>query len=191
MALFHRFRIPFSLSSSPFSSLSTPSPLPKSPRTKPPAKPSLLVSAKLPGVWTESSKRVGLVGVKCGMTRIWDAWGQAIPVTLVKLDQCFVTQQKTQVSPKGYMGLQTGAGLIHPKNCEKSKAFHLEKAGLPPLRKLVEFQVTKDAMLPPGKRLDVRHFYPGQQIDVIGTSYFMSIFYCFNMIERDTGFQVR
>ena len=120
--------------------------------------------------WSKDSKRTGLIAIKCGMTRIWDAWGQQIPVTIVKLDHCFVSSQKLTKSPKGYFGLQLACSLIHPKNCNKTMTKHLEKANLPPLRKLAEFPVTEDALLPPGLRMDVRHFNVGQTLDVIGTS---------------------
>ena len=89
------------------------------------------------------------------------------------MDQCYITQVKVSTAKKPgreMVALQVGASLLHPKNCPKTVAKHLEKAGLPPLRKFAEFQVTKDAVLPAGLRLDVRHFAPGQPIDVVGTS---------------------
>ncbi len=120
--------------------------------------------------WGEKSKRVGLLGIKCGMTRGWDAFGKHLPLTVIKIDHCFVTQVKPEVSPSGFIGIQVGASLINPKNVAKPQRLHLEKANLPPLRQMVEFQVTPDAIVHAGTKLDLRHFAVGQYIDVRGIS---------------------
>jgi large subunit ribosomal protein L3 len=120
--------------------------------------------------WGENSKRVGLLGIKCGMTRGWDAFGKHLPLTVIKIDHCFVTQVKPEVSPSGFIGIQVGASLINPKNVAKPQRLHLEKANLPPLRQMVEFQVTPDAIVHAGTKLDLRHFAVGQYIDVRGIS---------------------
>eukprot|EP00455_Lapot_gusevi_P007865 TRINITY_DN1336_c0_g1_i1.p1 TRINITY_DN1336_c0_g1~~TRINITY_DN1336_c0_g1_i1.p1 ORF type:complete len:243 (+),score=57.15 TRINITY_DN1336_c0_g1_i1:193-921(+) len=104
------------------------------------------------------------------MTVSWDGWGVRVPLTIVKIDNNYVTQVKLKPSPKGYFGLQIGASLAKPTRVTKALRKHFEKAGTPYLRKLVEFQVSKDALLPAGFKFDPRHFLPGQYVDVIGTS---------------------
>jgi large subunit ribosomal protein L3 len=120
--------------------------------------------------WGENSQRVGLLGIKCGMTRGWDAYGKHLPLTVIKIDHCFVTQVKLEQTPRGMIGIQVGASLINPKNVSKPQRLHLEKANLPPLRQMVEFQVTPDAIVHAGTKLDLRHFAVGQYIDVRGVS---------------------
>lgn len=67
--------------------------------------------------------------------------------------------------------MQVASSLINPTNIAKPQRLHLEKASLPPLRHMVEFPVTKDAIVPAGTKLDVRHFAVGQYLDVQGISY--------------------
>lgn len=168
-----RFRSNFTTSSQPAQTPQEPIPgvtdfITSEPKDVVRRQPNVTVTAK---PWGKASKRAGLIAVKCGMTRMWDAWGEQIPVTVVKLDHCYVTQSKPELSPKKQLAaVQLGCSLIHPKNSLKTMTKHLEKAGLPPLRKLAEFPVTPDALLPAGLRMDVRHFAVGQAIDVIGTS---------------------
>lgn len=148
--------------------VTTPIPTPSSSSSTPQHMKTQL--SLLPRQISPQSKRTGLLAVKLGMTRDWTSWGEHIPLTILKIDHCYVTQVKQELSPAGFMALQVGCSLLNPKNITKPVKGHLEKAGLPPLRKLAEFPVTPDALIPAGTRLDARHFSVGQYVDVVGLS---------------------
>ena len=70
----------------------------------------------------------------------------------------------------GYTSLQLGVGEAKPKNVNKPLTKHFETAGVAPKRKLSEFRVSRDAILPVGTWMNARHFVPGQLVDVCGVS---------------------
>ena len=119
--------------------------------------------------WTTTSKRTGALAVKVGMMPVWDKWGVRHPCTILWLDNCVVTQVKTP-NKEGYFGIQVGIGNKKDKKTSKPLKGHFEKAGVSPKRKLTEFKVTEDALLPVGFPISARHFHVGQFIDVAGTS---------------------
>ncbi|KAI7844183.1 hypothetical protein COHA_002318 [Chlorella ohadii] len=116
-----------------------------------------------------STRRTGLVAVKVGMTQEWDAWGVRVPLTVLWVDDCQVVQVKTD-EREGYTALQLGAGAKRPKQLRGSLRGHFEAAGVPLKRKVAEFRVTPDALLPVGHELRASHFVAGQFVDVSGTS---------------------
>lgn len=63
---------------------------------------------------------------------------------------------------------QVGSGRKKAKRLTYSEIGHFRAAGTPLKRKLVEFRVSSDAVLPPGTEINVQHFVPGQYIDVTG-----------------------
>ncbi|CAM6087683.1 unnamed protein product [Calypogeia fissa] len=113
------------------------------------------------------SRRTGVVAIKCGMTAEWDRWGSRIPVTVLWVDDNQVTQVKTE-GKEGHYALQVGAGQKKPKQLSKPELGHFIAQGVPLKRKLVEFRVSEDGLLPVGTSINVRHFVPGQYIDVAG-----------------------
>lgn len=116
---------------------------------------------------SKNTVRAGLLGFKVGMTMAWDKFGTAFPLTVVKVDNCQVTDHKT-VEKNAYNAVQVGMGDIDPNKLSKAEIGHLIKNNIPPKRFLREFRVTPENMLPIGYMITVRHFIPGQKIDVIG-----------------------
>lgn len=116
-----------------------------------------------------NSHRSGLVAVKCGMTAVWDKWGKRIPLTVLWVDDNQVVQVKT-LEHHGHTALQIGAGQKKAKQLTRPELGHFKAHGVPLKRKLAEFPVTEDALLPVGTPLSVRHFLPGQFIDITGTT---------------------
>ncbi|XP_024531187.1 50S ribosomal protein L3-2, chloroplastic [Selaginella moellendorffii] len=131
-------------------------------------KPRPIVEA-VPKPMDRTSRRTGLIAVKCGMTAVWDKWGRRIPITVLWADDNQVVQVKT-VDHEGFNALQVGCGQKKPKQLSIPELGHFRSKGVPIKRKLKEFQVSEDALLPVGTPLTVRHFVPGQFLDVTGVS---------------------
>jgi large subunit ribosomal protein L3 len=114
-------------------------------------------------------KRSGLIAQKLGMTRIFDAAGEHVPVTVLKVDACQVVGIRTE-ERDGYNAVQLGAGTIKVKNVNKAQRVTFAAAKVEPKRKVVEFRVDADGLLDVGVELSVEHFITGQFVDVTGTS---------------------
>ena len=124
----------------------------------------------VPQWYRDGSRRTGLIALKLGMTGMWDQWGQYMPITVLHVDSCQVVQVKIE-STDGITALQLGAGEAKPKNVPPSLINHQRNAGIEtPKRKLWEFSVTPDAVLPVGTTMHAAHFVPGQYVDVSGIS---------------------
>ena len=119
-------------------------------------------------IWTPNSKRVGLIGRKKGMTAIWDELGNRVPVTLIHIDDCQVTQVKSPTSTSPFAAVQLGS--TNASRASKPLLGHFEKANVNPKRHIKEFKCTSDAIVPIGTKLSVGHFVPGQYVDIKGTS---------------------
>jgi len=123
--------------------------------------------------WTLRDKRCGALGIKLGMMPVWDDWGERHPCTVLYLDSNVVIRNKTSDSTDGYDSVQIGAGERKAKNVTKPLMCNYAKYGVnerPPYV-VREFRVTTSEALPkPGTQIHARHFVPGQNVDVAGTS---------------------
>jgi large subunit ribosomal protein L3 len=112
---------------------------------------------------------IGLVGRKCGMTRIFTADGESIPVTVIEALPNRVTQVKTEESD-GYRAVQVTTGSRKPSRVARAQAGHYARAGTEPGRGLWEFRLAGDEGdgLAAGAELKVDVFADGQVVDVAG-----------------------
>ena len=113
--------------------------------------------------------RTGLVARKLGMTRLFDAEGQHVPVTVLAVENCQVVAVRSE-EKDGYAAVQLGVGAMKPKNVSKPMRGHFAAAKVEPKRKLAEFRVGADSALELGAELSVVHFATGQLVDVTGTT---------------------
>lgn len=111
----------------------------------------------------------GIMGYKRGMTRIFDANGVAVPVTVVEAGPCTITQIKS-LQNDGYMAIQMGFGETKPSRLAQAERGHLKRSGGRPLRHLREFRVDSIADLKVGTTVDCGIFETGGRVDVSGTS---------------------
>jgi large subunit ribosomal protein L3 len=116
-----------------------------------------------------NNMRSGLIAQKVGMTRLFTADGEHVPVTVLKVDNCQVVAVRTQ-EKDGYTAVQLGSGKAKVKNVPKPMRGHYAKAKVEPKRKLVEFRVPADGLIEVGAELSAEHFVAGQFVDVTGTS---------------------
>ena len=114
---------------------------------------------------------IGLVGRKCGMTRVFTDAGESVPVTVVEVLPNRVTQVRTQ-DTDGYQAIQVTYGSRRPQLLTKAAAGHFAKANVEPGRRLVEFRLTdgEGADLKAGSELKVDLFSAGQVVDVTGVT---------------------
>lgn len=111
----------------------------------------------------------GLIGMKVGMTQIFDESGEAIPVTLIEAGPCYVTQVRLP-EKDGYSAVQLGFVEGKQKHLTSGQLGHLKRNDLPPLRFLREFR-QKDPDVSEGQTLTVGDvFAVGETVDVVGTS---------------------
>ena len=113
--------------------------------------------------------RSGLLARKLGMTRVFTEDGTDVPVTVLQVENCQVVAQRTR-EKDGYDAVQIGVGAAKVKNTSKQMRGHFAKANVEPKRKLAEFRVSPEALLPVGAEITAAYFTPGQFVDVIGTS---------------------
>jgi large subunit ribosomal protein L3 len=111
------------------------------------------------------------VGRKVGMTRIFTADGDAVPVTVLDVSNNRVTQIKTP-DTDGYAAVQVAYGSRRASRVAKPQAGHLAKAGVEAGSILKEFRVAPDqlASFTVGGKIGVDVFKEGQKVDVQGTS---------------------
>ena len=114
---------------------------------------------------------MGLIGRKCGMTRIFQEDGVSIPVTVIMVEPNKITQIKN-VDTDGYCAVQVTTGQCKIKKINKALAGHFKKANIVSGRGLWEFRVTAEELnnLQLGEEINLSLLKPGQFIDVTGIS---------------------
>ena len=120
---------------------------------------------------TNPGHRLGLLGRKVGMMRIFTDDGDAIPVTVLDVSNNRVAQVKT-ADTDGYAAIQVAFGARKASRVTKPEAGHLAKAGVEAGQLLKEFRVPADvaAEYKAGSQVPVGVFAVGQLVDVQGTS---------------------
>jgi large subunit ribosomal protein L3 len=112
---------------------------------------------------------IGLLGNKIGMTQIFDEFGNIIPVTILKVGPCVITQVKTK-SKDGYNSIQIGYGNVSNKSLTQPELGHLQKSNIQPLKYLKEFRTAENDNFSIGQILNVDSFSPGQLVNIRGKS---------------------
>ena len=114
---------------------------------------------------------IGLVGRKCGMTRVFTDAGDTVPVTVIEVLPNRVTQVKSP-EKDGYRAVQVTYGARRPQLLSKAAAGHFAKASVAPGKALVEFRLTEaeGADVKVGTEFKVDRFQVGQVVDVTGTT---------------------
>ena len=113
--------------------------------------------------------RTGVIAKKVGMTRLFQADGRHVPVTVLQLDDVQVVGRR-ETDRDGYTAVQLGAGTAKAKNVAKPQRAAFGKAEVEPKAKVVEFRVADDALLDIGAHLSADHFVPGQMVDIVGVT---------------------
>jgi large subunit ribosomal protein L3 len=112
---------------------------------------------------------LGIVGRKCGMTRIFTEEGVSIPVTVIEAEPNRVTQIKTEQTD-GYNAIQVTCGTRRPSRVNKAMAGHYAKAGVEAGRGLWEFRLDENSELEVGNEIKVDMFTEVKKVDVSGIS---------------------
>jgi large subunit ribosomal protein L3 len=112
---------------------------------------------------------IGLVGRKCGMTRVFGEDGTSVPVTVLQVDSNRIAQVKT-VETDGYRSIQVAVGDKKSSHVNKPMAGHYAKANMTAGRGLWEFRLEEGegGDLNVGSELSVSIFSAGQIVDVQG-----------------------
>lgn len=110
---------------------------------------------------------IGLLGNKIGMTQIFEESGNIIPVTILKVGPCVVTQIKTS-EKDGYDAIQVGYSNVPNKSLNQPQLGHLQKSNIQPLKYLKEFSVAKNHEFEIGQVLTVDRLSPGQLVNIQG-----------------------
>ena len=109
----------------------------------------------------------GIIGKKIGMTQIFDANGNVIPVTVIEAGPCTVTQKKT-VETDGYDAIQLGFVDVAEKKLTKAEMGHFAKAGVENKKHLKEFRLDDTSALNVGDVITADTFAVGEKVDVTG-----------------------
>jgi large subunit ribosomal protein L3 len=113
--------------------------------------------------------RSGVIAQKVGMTRVFTDGGEHVPVTVLRLANCQVVAHRTK-DKNGYVAVQLGSGTRKSNNLNKPDRGYFAAAKVEPKRKLAEFRVQENELIPVGAEITADHFVVGQFVDVTGTT---------------------
>ena len=113
--------------------------------------------------------RTGVIAKKMGMTRLFQADGRHVPVTVLQLEEVQVVAVREK-NKDGYTAVALGAGTAKAKNVAKPQRGAFGKAKVEPKAKVVEFRVDEDALLEVGATISADHFVAGQLVDIQGVT---------------------
>ena len=111
----------------------------------------------------------GIVGKKLGMTQLFDANGNVVPVTVIEAGPCVVAQKKTTEND-GYEAVQIGYGDLKASKVNKPMKGHFAKGDVAPKKVLREFRIEDMAAYNVGDIIKADVFAEGDAVDVRGTS---------------------
>src|SRR5436305_11768438 len=111
--------------------------------------------------------RSGVIAQKVGMTRVFTEAGAHVPVTVLRLANCQVVGHRTK-EKNGYVALQLGSGSRKVKNVTKAERGNFAIAKVEPKRKVAEFRVSDDALIPVGAEITADPSVVGQFVDATG-----------------------
>ena len=111
----------------------------------------------------------GILGTKLGMTQVFDESNRIVPVTVVKVGPCVVTQVRTD-EKDGYQAVQLAFGAIDPRKVNKPETGHFAKAGVTPRRHIAELRTTDAGEYSVGQEITAEVFDGGSIVDVTGTT---------------------
>jgi large subunit ribosomal protein L3 len=110
---------------------------------------------------------IGLLGRKIGMTQIFNKIGLAIPVTVIQLGPCIITQIKTK-EKDGYDAIQIGYSQVNKKNLTKPELGHLKTLNAPPLEILKEYPIKNSKEFSLGQVIKINYFKINDFVDITG-----------------------
>ena len=113
--------------------------------------------------------RTGVIAKKMGMTRLFQADGRHVPVTVLQLEDVQVVGRR-EMDRDGYTAVALGAGKAKAKNVNKPQRAIFGIAEVEPKAKVVEFRVAEDALLDLGSTISADHFVAGQMVDIQGVT---------------------
>ena len=113
--------------------------------------------------------RTGVIAKKMGMTRLFQADGRHVPVTVLQLEEVQVVGRR-KMDRDGYTAVALGAGVAKAKNVNKPQRAIFGIAEVEPKAKVVEFRVAEDALLDLGATISADHFIAGQMVDIQGVT---------------------
>ncbi len=111
----------------------------------------------------------GILGRKLGMTQIYADNGNVVPVTVIQAGPCLVVERRTS-DRDGYEAVQLGLVEGRPARVSRPLAGQFKKAGVPPVRRLVEFGLEADENPQAGDEVKASIFSEQEYVDIVGTS---------------------
>ena len=111
----------------------------------------------------------GIVGKKLGMTQLFDANGNVVPVTVIEAGPCVISQKKTAEND-GYEAVQIGYGDLKASKVNKPQKGHFQKGDVAPKKVLREFRFEDVSAMNVGDIIKADIFAEGEAVDVRGTS---------------------